>query len=40
MPHPERYIHLTQHPTWTRRREQVEPDGCRLFANAVAYYDG
>ncbi len=40
MPHPERYVHETQHPTWTRRREQPTPDGRRLFDNAVAYFLG
>jgi phosphoribosylformylglycinamidine synthase len=38
MPHPERYLHATQHPTWTRRKEQPVPDGRRLFDNAVAYF--
>lgn len=38
MPHPERYLHATQHPTWTRRREQPIPDGRKLFENAVAYF--
>lgn len=40
MPHPERFIHVTQHPTWTRRREHSLPDGRRLFDNAVAYFRG
>jgi phosphoribosylformylglycinamidine synthase len=40
MPHPERYLHATQHPTWTRRREQPTPDGRRVFDNAVAYFRG
>lgn len=38
MPHPERFIHATQHPQWTRRNLQGEGDGLRLFRNAVAYF--
>ena len=42
MPHPERFIHATQHPQWTRRRNQVFPegegDGAQLFRNAVGYF--
>ena len=42
MPHPERYVRLTQHPRWTRMRGALgerarEPDGLRIFRNAVAY---
>jgi len=47
MPHPEAFIHLTQHPTWTRaqdarrRRGEALPDapgqGLALFQNAVAH---
>ena len=37
MPHPERFVHRTQHPRWTR--EAIgEPDGLGLFKNAVAYF--
>ena len=40
MPHPERYIDATQHPTWTRRpkseRTTREGAGLQLFKNAVA----
>jgi phosphoribosylformylglycinamidine synthase len=47
MPHPEGFYRLSQHPTWTRRREQarrrgreLEPfaagQGLAIFANAVA----
>jgi len=43
MPHPERFVHATQHPQWTRRREPVAPDeegaGVRLFRNAVEYFE-
>ncbi len=36
MPHPERHIHRTQHPHWTRLGER-EPDGLTIFRNAVNY---
>ena len=38
MPHPERFIHATQHPQWTRRGLRGEGDGIRLFRNAVEYF--
>lgn len=38
MPHPERFIHATQHPQWTRRRLTGDGDGLKLFANAVDYF--
>ena len=39
MPHPERHIDPTQHPTWTRRREQPEyGDGMVMFQNAVNWF--
>ena len=38
MPHPERFIHATQHPQWTRLRLTGEGDGMKLFRNAVAYF--
>jgi phosphoribosylformylglycinamidine synthase len=38
MPHPERHIHATQHPQWTRRGLRPEGDGLRLFRNAVEYF--
>ena len=42
MPHPERFIHATQHPQWTRRRGTVSPeaegDGAQLFRNAIHYF--
>ena len=40
MPHPERYTHWTQHPSWTRLNKQQisgEPLGLRMFKNAVEY---
>jgi len=47
MPHPERHLHFTQHPLWTRIAEQYrregrplpeEGDGMALFRNAVTYF--
>jgi phosphoribosylformylglycinamidine synthase len=38
MPHPERFIHRTQHPQWTRRAEVQTGDGLRIFRNAVEYF--
>ncbi|MBT5874062.1 MAG: phosphoribosylformylglycinamidine synthase subunit PurQ [Candidatus Latescibacteria bacterium] len=40
MPHPERFIHRTQHPSWTRRPDALEPDGLYIFQNAVTYARG
>ena len=47
MPHPEAYNHWTNHPDWTRRREQqrhsdtsqteAHPVGIRFFQNAVDF---
>ncbi|MDA0802905.1 MAG: phosphoribosylformylglycinamidine synthase subunit PurQ [Planctomycetota bacterium] len=41
MPHPERYLHWTQHPWWTRMdrswRATHEPLGLRMFRAAVAH---
>lgn len=34
MPHPERHVHRTQHPSWTRRGD-AEADGRVLFESAV-----
>ena len=48
MPHPERHLHFTNHPGWTRLRDQAlredgpvpgEGDGMRIFRNAVEYFD-
>lgn len=38
MPHPERYVDITQHPQWTRQTNRPEPAGLKLFQNAVAYF--
>jgi phosphoribosylformylglycinamidine synthase len=37
MPHPERYVRRTQHPHWSRLSEDLDPDGIKLFRNAVRY---
>lgn len=41
MPHPERYTHHTNHPTWTRKPlaqpNDDAPAGLRFFQNAVAH---
>jgi phosphoribosylformylglycinamidine synthase len=36
MPHPERFVHRTQHPHWTRL-QNGDPDGMTIFDNAVRY---
>ncbi|MBN1125293.1 MAG: phosphoribosylformylglycinamidine synthase I [Sedimentisphaerales bacterium] len=36
MPHPERFVHPTQHPHWTRL-EESRCDGMIIFDNAVRY---
>ena len=40
MPHPERFLFATQHPTWTRRNESGAGDGAglRIFQNAIDYF--
>ena len=38
MPHPERFIHATQHPQWTRRQLRGEGEGLQIFRNAVDYF--
>ncbi len=39
MPHPERHIDPTHHPSWTRRTEQPEHgDGHIIFHNAVQFF--
>ena len=39
MPHPERHIHRTNHPHWTRLPADREPDGLVVFANAIGYFE-
>ena len=38
MPHPERFVDPTQHPTWTRGPKREAGDGLRVFQNAVRYF--
>jgi phosphoribosylformylglycinamidine synthase len=38
MPHPDRHFDHTQHPLWTRRTAEGDPDGLRVFRSAVAYW--
>jgi len=38
MPHPERFIHATQHPQWTRRRLSGDGEGLTLFRNGIEYF--
>jgi len=37
MPHPERHIDPTQHPRWTREKQE-RGDGIAVFENAVRYF--
>lgn len=37
MPHPERFLHYTNHPRWTREKLPEEGDGLRIFRNAVRW---
>ncbi len=37
MPHPEAFLHRTNHPRWTREDLPEEGQGVALFRNAVAY---
>ena len=37
MPHPEAFVHYTQHPRWTREDLPEEGDGLILFRNAAEY---
>ena len=38
MPHPERFLHATQHPRWTRLGLSGDGDGLTVFRNAVEYF--
>lgn len=38
MPHPERFLHATQHPQWTRRQLTGSGAGLQIFRNAVDYF--
>ncbi|MBT4484044.1 MAG: phosphoribosylformylglycinamidine synthase I [Candidatus Latescibacteria bacterium] len=37
MPHPERFLHYTNHPRWTRGNIPEEGDGMAFFNNAYVY---
>lgn len=37
MPHPEAFVHYTQHPRWTREQLPDEGDGLILYKNASEY---
>ena len=37
MPHPEAFVHYTQHPRWTRENLPPEGDGLAVFRNAYRY---
>jgi len=37
MPHPEAFVHRTQHPRWTREEVSSEGDGLKIFRNACKY---
>lgn len=39
MPHPEAFVHRTQHPRWTREELPEEGMGLKLYRNAVAFID-
>ena len=39
MPHPERFLHATQHPRWTRLGLTGDGTGLTVFRNAVEYFD-
>lgn len=38
MPHPERFVDPTQHPTWTRGPQREVGEGLAVFRNAVRYF--
>jgi phosphoribosylformylglycinamidine synthase subunit PurQ / glutaminase len=38
MPHPERFVHRTHHPRWTRENI-TQADGLSIFVNAVKYFE-
>ncbi|NVN99778.1 MAG: phosphoribosylformylglycinamidine synthase subunit PurQ [Geobacteraceae bacterium] len=37
MPHPEAFVHYTQHPRWTRETLPIDGDGLHLYKNAAAF---
>jgi phosphoribosylformylglycinamidine (FGAM) synthase-like amidotransferase family enzyme len=47
MPHPERFLFMTNHPNWTKEKERLRREGTifdlagtgeKIFANAVKYF--
>ncbi len=40
MPHPEAFIHHTNHPSWTRQNLKEDGDGLALFVNAMDFIRG
>ena len=38
MPHPERHVHPTHHPHWTRPKAQGDHNGLNIFTKAVNYF--
>ena len=40
MPHPEAFLHRTNHPSWTRQKLKADGDGLALFVNAVDFVRG
>ena len=38
MPHPERFLHATQHPRWLRHGLEGDGAGLKVFQNAVDYF--
>jgi phosphoribosylformylglycinamidine synthase I len=38
MPHPERFVHRTQHPRWTREDLPEAGDGLQIFRNVVNHF--
>jgi phosphoribosylformylglycinamidine synthase len=39
MPHPEAFVHFTQHPRWTRENLPEDGQGLAIFRNAFRYLD-
>ncbi|MBN2288208.1 MAG: phosphoribosylformylglycinamidine synthase I [Candidatus Glassbacteria bacterium] len=39
MPHPEAFLHRSQHPRWTRQKLVEQGQGMAIFRNAVAYFE-
>ncbi len=40
MPHPEAFLHRTNHPRWTREDLPEEAQGLAIFKNAVQFIRG